>query len=438
MTKKITYSISFKREVIQYMESNQVTAYQAVKYFNAKDDYTYDQSMFHQWFQKREQIKSTTVTKKRLPGAGRKPALDGLEEMLADEIVELRLLKLKVTRSFIAMRGKMLALDAGLDAFKSSSHWVTNFMKRHGFSLRRMTNLTTLTDDQLLQRAVDYMKYLQSRMANLNLQRTLLMDETAVYFEDARTQTVDLSGRRHVIMKSTGFASMRVTVVASVWADGRKAPPMVIHKTATNRPITRSNGPIFAAYQKKAWVDSDLLIKWIDLMFPAIDTTPGKCIVWDSCRAHISKKVKEHCRVRRIELIVIPGGLTPYLQAGDIGIYKEFKDKLGNIINEWKNSDMVEYTRGGNPRPPETETVNRWVCDAWMALNATNIKNSIGSAGFHEDYNSWHIAKHDVYGQQFKQHWIDTGDVEHNTEHFEEIGQDDDIGNIEDDGSMES
>lgn len=119
----------------------------------------------------------------------------------------------------------MLALDAGLDAFKSSSHWVTNFMKRHGFSLRRMTNLTTLTDDQLLQHAVDYMKYLQSRMANLNLQRTLMMDETAVYFEDARTQTVDLSGRRHVIMKSTGFASMRVTVVASVWADGRKAPP---------------------------------------------------------------------------------------------------------------------------------------------------------------------------------------------------------------------
>lgn len=251
MTKKITYSISFKREVIQYMESNQVTAYQAVKYFNAKDDYTYDQSMFRRWFKKREQIKSTTVTKKRLPGAGRKPALDGLEEMLADEIVELRLLKLKVTRSFIAMRGKMLALDAGLDAFKSSSHWVTNFMKRHGFSLRRMTNLTTLTDDQLLQRAVDYMKYLQSRMANLNLQRTLLMDEMAVYFEDARTQTVDLSGRRHVIMKSTGFASMRVTVVASVWADGRKAPPMVIHKTATNRPITRSNGPIFCSLPEK-------------------------------------------------------------------------------------------------------------------------------------------------------------------------------------------
>ena len=29
------------------------------------------------------------------------------------------------------------------------------------------------------------------------------MDETAVYFEDNRTQTVDLVGRKHVVMKST-------------------------------------------------------------------------------------------------------------------------------------------------------------------------------------------------------------------------------------------
>jgi hypothetical protein len=36
---------------------------------------------------------------------GHKPALDGLEELLGDEIMELRLLKLKVTRPFIVMRG---------------------------------------------------------------------------------------------------------------------------------------------------------------------------------------------------------------------------------------------------------------------------------------------------------------------------------------------
>jgi hypothetical protein len=129
------------------METNHVTAYQAVKYFNERDDYTYDQSMFRRWFKLREQIPEAAVTKKRLTGAGYKPALDGLEELLADEIRELRLMKLKVKRSFISMRGEMLAVDACLDDFKAHRHWVTNFMKRNDFSLCRMTNLKTLTDD---------------------------------------------------------------------------------------------------------------------------------------------------------------------------------------------------------------------------------------------------------------------------------------------------
>jgi hypothetical protein len=88
-----------------------------------------------------------------------------------------------------------------------------------------MTNLTALTDDQLLQHAVDYIKYLQSRKDTLNLHKTLLMDETAVYYEDTWTQTVELSGWRHVIMKSTGFALMWVTVVASIWVDGKELHP---------------------------------------------------------------------------------------------------------------------------------------------------------------------------------------------------------------------
>jgi len=36
--------------------------------------------------------------------------------------------------------------------------WITGFMNRQSFSLRRMTNLTTLTNEQLIQRAIEYMK----------------------------------------------------------------------------------------------------------------------------------------------------------------------------------------------------------------------------------------------------------------------------------------
>jgi len=65
------------------------------------------------------------------------------------------------------------------------------------------------------------------------------MDEMVVYFEDARTQTVDLEGRRHVVIEFMGFASMRVTVVAAVLADGRKEPPLLIEKGNDTNNLTR-------------------------------------------------------------------------------------------------------------------------------------------------------------------------------------------------------
>ncbi|KAG1685012.1 hypothetical protein DVH05_009779 [Phytophthora capsici] len=60
--------------------------------------------------------------------------------------------------------------------------------------------------------------------------RTVLMDETAVYFEDPRLDTVDVVGARHVVLRSTGFASMRITVVLAVTASGKKLTPLLIWK----------------------------------------------------------------------------------------------------------------------------------------------------------------------------------------------------------------
>ena len=117
--------------------------------------------------------------------------------------------------------------------------------------------------------------------------------------------------------------------------------------------------------QPKAWVNSELLVNWIDALFPVVDVRQGKCLVWDSCQAHISKKVKEHCHKRNIKMVVIPGGCTPYLQAGDIGIFRILKDNLSETINARKNSEAVEYTRHRNPREPAPAVVEGWFRDAW-------------------------------------------------------------------------
>jgi hypothetical protein len=171
--------------------------------------------------------------------------------------------------------------------------------------------------------------------------------------------------------------------------------------------------------------------RWIDQMFPLLDTSTGKCTVWDSCRAHISRAVKAHCANRRIELIVIPGGLTPYLQAGDIGIYRDFKDPISDLIDQWKRSDGVQYTRGGNPKPPSDTIVQGWVRDAWSRLSINNVRESILLAGFNDNPDEWHISKHDIYGSHFKTAYKNTrNDIELSLEDFKEVEQEDDIEDV--------
>ncbi|KAF4033923.1 putative pogo transposable element with krab domain [Phytophthora infestans] len=108
---------------------------------------------------------------------------------------------------------------------RSEHHKLSTFMHRYGRSLRRTTNLTTLTDVELVRRAVRFMAYFTHLKPRFILSRTELMDETAVYFEDPRRETVDLVDSRHVVLRSTGFASMKVTAVLAVTADGAKLPP---------------------------------------------------------------------------------------------------------------------------------------------------------------------------------------------------------------------
>ncbi|KAE9057887.1 hypothetical protein PF006_g32300 [Phytophthora fragariae] len=163
------------------------------------------------------------------------------------------------------------------------------------------------------------MKFLEDHKPQMNHERTILMDETAVYFEDARPYTVDEIGARHVVVRSTGFASMRITVMLAVTASGTKLPPCIIWKRKTRGSIERLGG-CNVAYQPRAWVDQDLLLNWLDWYYPAVLQSTGQYIVWDSMRAHIGQRVKQRCGEKAIKMAAVPGGLTPYVQAEDVGI----------------------------------------------------------------------------------------------------------------------
>ena len=128
---------------------------------------------------------------------------------------------------------KEVAIMNGVDNFKASDGWLHMLLDQNGYCFWQITNLTSLTLEKLIKRAISYMVYLlNAKNPSLAFNQTILMDETAVYLEDPCQATINVSGKRHVMLKSTGFASMQVTMILAVSGTGRKLPPMIMYKKA--------------------------------------------------------------------------------------------------------------------------------------------------------------------------------------------------------------
>ena len=106
-------------------------------------------------------------------------------------------------RSLIKRKAMEIAADFGLSSFMASNGWLRRFLKRYDLTLRRATNLTRLSDMDVIVRAVHYFSYLRSVQERYDPRNIVLMDETAYFFETTAKNTVDVVGARHVVMKST-------------------------------------------------------------------------------------------------------------------------------------------------------------------------------------------------------------------------------------------
>ena len=101
------------------------------------------------------------------------------------------------------------------------------------------------------------------------------------------------------------------------------------------------------------------MIVWIKKVLPKnffYTTKPGALIV-NACPSHRFKKVKEYRRNNNIKLILIPGELTPYLQAADIAVFRSLKKNYliylingRNLMNQLDSKDKHEL-----PQPAVVE-----------------------------------------------------------------------------------
>ena len=96
-----------------------------------------------------------------------------------------------------------------------------------------------------------------------------------------------------------------------------------------------------------------------------------KCrmFVWDSYQCYIEESIKTSLKGMKIDIAIIPGGCTKYIQAPDVSWNKPFKQKVTDLYNEWLSTEGLEReTAAGNLKAPPRKCVLQWVLTAWQSV----------------------------------------------------------------------
>lgn len=393
-----SYSIEYKQAVIEEYKRSGKTIVAFCHDKNLSD------RIFRRWRQdvnKFSLLATYGHGKKQKVGSGRQPLCPELEDVLFDWIIDQRARAYVVKRADIQKKAIELAPSFDLHFnFKASATWLDHFLSRHHLSIRRSTTLFKLDDEQVITRALSFKRFIDNiDFSNYQLSNIVAMDETAVFMGEKSQTTIDHVGASSIYIPSTGYESERVTCILAIRLDKSKVTPLIISK-GTRERIVLING-INVIETEKAWATQGVIRKWVESTLPLISRGRARgMVIWDSASTHRAKGIKKFLAQRRVDQIMIPAGMTGYLQTLDIVINKPFKDVLRAQMNDYISNRLRRNERG-NFIKPSLEEIAGWVKNAWFSISEETVANALKagyldkSYGFEDSY----IGKHERLGQ---------------------------------------
>ena len=243
---------------------------------------------------------------------GRKLAYDKeIEEKVACFVVEKREHQLPVSRASVTRYILSLTKSKYPD-FKASSGWLTRFMDRNSFTVRRHTSLSQKLPADLEIRLAAFYTHLRELRTSKELDEDTLiinMDEVPMVFNTVPSRTLNKKWEKDVRVRTTGGEKKRYTAVLAVSAAGQFLPSMVIFKGKRDpKEVDIPKGWV-VCFNDKAWMREDVMIRWIkEILRPYTQRRPA-LLVMDSFSAHLTSVRSELERINAFPAI-IPGGCT--------------------------------------------------------------------------------------------------------------------------------
>ena len=163
--------------------------------------------------------------------------------------------------------------------------------------------------------------------------------------------------------------------------DGKKLPPKVIFKAVhTPRDLVVPES-VRVSFHKKGWIDETWVKEWIQTCLPRNATDERTLLVWDSFHVYLTESLKEVLQRRKIDVAVIPGGLTPVLQSLDKCLNKPFKDHMKTKYLSWMVTGPFEFTLAGKKKAPSRNQVLCWIKQSWNEIPEEMMSRSSKTCG---------------------------------------------------------
>jgi len=159
----------------------------------------------------------------------------------------------------------------------------------------------------------------------------------AIYLDMPPNYTLEKKGVKEVLLKTTGCEKLRLTVMLSATADGRKLPPLLILKRKTLPKSDAFPKYVIVRAQEKGWMTEELMLEWLKIVWgcrPRAFLNQPSMLVLDALKGHLTDSMKNQLRKMKTELVVILGEMTSVLQPMDVSINKPFKDRLRQQYHE--------------------------------------------------------------------------------------------------------
>jgi hypothetical protein len=256
---------------------------------------------------------------------------------------------------------------------------VLRFTKQMGLSHRAATHTAQKNYHETMEESRHFIEMMKYKVADKDPALIINMDQTPIPFSFHSAKTLEKKGTKTIHVRASTSETKRVTLAATVDASGRMLPPMLIFKGAVNvrisRELVRYPDKGHYACQKKAWMDKEMMLKWIDdVLIPwhnekGPDVIP--ILILDAYRVHMMGNIVNRIQSLGIEVVHIPPGCTYLCQPVDVGINKSIKSRMREKWENWMvaGNGIVN----GVAKEPTRQLVAEWVIDVYKNLPAQTV-----------------------------------------------------------------